>query len=101
MISCDENGGKMASSELVTLEEYDLLMADRPMKFSASQVGYSPKPKYKQVCDDCISFFRGKAARKNTCEIFRPDNEETVQPMGWCRFWSNNYRDFPLLDKED
>lgn len=86
----------------VTLNDYLEMMADRPVKFTAAEVGYSPKPKYKEVCDDCIHFFRGKTARRNVCEIMRPDSEtESVAPMGFCYVWSNDYRTFPLIDKPE
>lgn len=89
-------------SDLVTLDDYFAIMNDRPEKFSPEEVGYSPKPKYKETCDDCAAFFRGKVARRNVCEIMRPNSEtESVAPMGWCWFWHSNYIDFPLLDKPE
>ena len=87
---------------MLTLTEYHDLMSDRPDKASPDEVGYSPKPKYKETCDDCVHFFRGKVARRNTCEIMRPSSDtESVAPMGWCWFWSDNYTTFPLLDKPE
>lgn len=84
-----------------TLADYHQLMDDRPVKFTPEQVSYSPKPKYAQVCDDCVHFFRGKTAKRNVCEIMRPTSDtESVAPCGWCRFYTNDYRTFPLIDKE-
>lgn len=85
-----------------TLSDYHEVMEDRPMKFTPEQVGYSPKPKFKEVCDDCVHFFRGRAAKRNVCEIMRPHSEtESVAPCGYCRFWTNDYVTFPLADKEN
>lgn len=83
-----------------TLDDYHDLMEDRPIKFTAAQCGFSPKPKFKEVCDDCIHFFRGKVAHRNVCEIYRPEDDGSVAPMGWCRFWTDDYKAFPLIDKE-
>lgn len=89
-------------SDLLTFAEYQEMMNDRPVKATPAQVGYSTKPRFKEVCDDCVHFFRGKAARRNVCEIMRPDSEtESVAPMGWCWMWSSDYRTFPLLDKPE
>ena len=89
-------------SEMLTLDGYFALMEDRPEKATPVEVGYSPRPQFKEVCDDCVHFFRGKVAKRNTCEIMRPDSEtESVAPMGWCWFWSADYKTFPLLDKPE
>ena len=91
----------MASSDLITIEEYELLMQDRPVKFGPSDVGFSRKPKYSQTCDACVHWFKSPAAKRNTCEIMRPDDgDENVQPFNWCRYWTADYKTFPLLEKE-
>ena len=88
--------------DLATLADYFSIMSDRPDKFTPEQVGYSPRPKFKEVCDDCIHYFRGKVAKRNTCEIMRPTSDtESVAPMGWCWYWNADYKTFPLLDKPE
>lgn len=84
-----------------TLADYHQLMDDRPVKFTPEQVGYTPRPKFKETCDACVHWFKSPAAKRAVCEIMRPRSEsESVAPYGWCRFWTEDYRNFPLLDKE-
>lgn len=84
-----------------TMDDYFDTMNDRPLKLTPESVGYSPRPKYPETCIDCVHFFKSKVAHHNVCEVMRPRSEsESVSPVGWCRFFTANYRDFPLLDKE-
>lgn len=84
-----------------TLEQYHDLMEDRPRKFTPEQAGYETKPVDKHVCRACVHFFRSEAAKRTTCEIMRPENDsENVMPHGWCRFWTGDYKTFPLLHED-
>ena len=42
---------------LVTELEYEALLADRPRKFNAEQVGFQPESDSSEVCASCIHYF--------------------------------------------
>ena len=83
---------------MITLDDYHELMADRPEKFTQDEVGYSATPRYDQVCGECVHYFRNPATRHTTCEIMRPSSDtENVSHVGWCYYWTGDYKTFPLL----
>lgn len=94
-----ETEGKRA-----TLDDYFAIMDDRPTKLTSDQCMYSPSPKYKQTCDDCLHLYRSKISKRIVCEVFRPTDDNNVSPAGFCAFWTDDWRTFPLLhiltDKE-
>ena len=84
-----------------TREDYESLFADceRPHKFSAYEVGYTPVAAHDQRCAECMHYFVNPLRIKTrlVCEIMRPPGEAPVSPMGTCRFW-NQGKGFPLLN---
>ena len=82
---------------MVTLAQYRALLKDRPEKFSQADVFYR-RGEGKERCRGCIHFFT--SIRRQTCEIFRPCNDESVKPEWVCDFWTKNGSDFPLLERK-
>ena len=80
-----------------TKAEYLKLIADRPPKFDARQVGYGPS-KGGPSCSTCRHFFVSKVARRRVCEIFRPDHDSSVDPDYTCKFHTKDGVSFPLLN---
>jgi hypothetical protein len=83
----------------VTLSLYSRLVNDRPFKLDEDEVSYR-KSDREEVCHTCIHFFTRVADSFHTCEIFRPQNDESVRPDWVCDFWSEDGKKFPILDKE-
>jgi hypothetical protein len=84
----------------VSFQEYEELLADRPQKLTAEQVNYR-KAEGEEKCRICIHFFtQGGGERRNTCEIFRPENEH-VDSEFVCDFVTSDGKKYPLLDKEE
>ncbi len=84
---------------LITITEYEKLVADRPQKFSAEQVGYkdhTPRGQ-NEICSSCLHFYRGEVAERTVCEIFRPEGGKDVEALGFCLFWTLEGKRFPLL----
>lgn len=75
---------------------YDRLMQDRPFKFSGIEVDYRDAEDEKH-CGDCVHFYERKIDSHHTCEIFRPDDDESVDPAYVCDFFSADGGIFPLL----
>ena len=88
----------------VTKAKYDDLMADRPRKFDADQVGYRKAPRgSEQRCENCMHFYTRKVDGLTTCEIFRNDDtdEAGVNPKYLCDWWSRDGTDHPLSGTDE
>lgn len=84
----------------VSKDLYERMIADRPLKFSAKEVNYrdSVEESEEAYCHSCVHFFTRKIDGHNTCEIFRPKDDESVDPNYVCDFFSPDGEEFPLLD---
>lgn len=92
--------GRVADNGRATFREYTKMIADRPPKFSADQVGYrkatSEEANDWKECEDCQHFYRSDAAERNVCEIFRPDGDENVDRHFVCDWFTDDGVRFPL-----
>jgi hypothetical protein len=89
---------------MVTLDEYREIVADRPEKFSAEEVGYEEAPEGSALrCAACLHYFRRAIDGFTTCEIFRSEETDTegVKPDWRCRFYTVDGQVFPLLEEKD
>jgi hypothetical protein len=77
---------------------YDRMIADRPLKFDADEVAYR-EAEGESSCSQCVHFFTREADKHHTCEIFRPDEDKSVNPNFVCDFFSKDGEEFPLLDE--
>jgi hypothetical protein len=41
------------------------------------------------VCGNCAHFFKRVIDRFTTCEIFRPSDDDSVDPSYVCNFWTD------------
>jgi hypothetical protein len=79
-----------------TFKEYLALCEDRPEKFSAEEVNYRKCEDVGNECEHCFRFYQQVAGEKRTtCEIFRPDGEESVEPEYVCDFFSRDGSEYP------
>ena len=85
---------------LVTELEYEALLADRPRKFNAEQVGFQPESDSSEVCCSCMHYFVNPCRETKVCEIVRLDNEIEIPPLAKCQFWTADGFDHPLLEEE-
>jgi hypothetical protein len=79
--------------------DYDELMADRPRKFTADEVGYRKAPRGSEYrCGNCFHFYARQIDGRTVCEIFRsPETDEDgVDPRYFCTWWNSNGIDHPL-----
>lgn len=72
----------------VSKESYLRLMENRPYKFDEDEVDYR-EGEGDELCKTCIHFFTREADEFHTCEIFRPKDDESVDPEYVCDFWSD------------
>ena len=87
---------------MVTLKEYQDLVADRPAKFTREQVGYRKAEEGEPECEECLHFFERRLDKFAVCEIFR-DNEidrDGINPKWTCTFHTVDGEKFPLLEKK-
>ncbi len=87
-------------SELVTLAQYDALMADRPEKFTPEEVGYQAAPAGSALrCAACFHYYRRAIDGLATCEIMRSDetDSEGVRPDWRCQFQTLDGDVHPLI----
>ena len=84
---------------------YDRMISDRPLKFDAEEVNYTEAVNYSTYsflqnddpcCKKCIHFFTREVDGHHTCEIFRPDEDASVEPEYVCDFFSSDGSEFPL-----
>jgi hypothetical protein len=81
----------------VTKSLYDRMIADRPLKFDADEVNYREADS-ESSCGKCIHLFSRIVDSHNTCEIFRPADDASVDKNFVCDFFSKDGEEFPLLD---
>lgn len=88
----------------ITKTDYDDMVADRPEKFTAEQVGYRKAPRGSEYrCENCLHFYTRQVDRFGVCEIFRSlqTDEEGVDPKYLCDWWTSDRDTHPLVRKED
>lgn len=86
-----------------TMEEVDRLMDDRPEKLGTAQSGFQrgagkDKP---HACGGCWHFYASSVARHSVCELVRPDDEDQVYPVDWCRFYTADGETYPDYKQEE
>lgn len=79
---------------IVSKELYDRLMENRPFKLSASEVNYGESDSDNR-CDNCVHFYTRVVDDFHTCEIFRPSDDETVEPSYVCDYWNDGTNSEP------
>jgi hypothetical protein len=84
----------------ITLAEVRELMKDRPKKFGEAESGFEKKGTGEEKCAECVHFFTGKKAEKNTCELVRPLDDSSIPPEAWCAAFSENGTDYPNLKEK-
>ena len=92
------------SSSPITKADYDEMMADRPEKFSAEEVGYRKAPRGSEYrCENCLHFYSRQVDGFGVCEIFRSPQTDIsgVDPKWLCDWWTKDGEDHPLVRKED
>lgn len=82
----------MPSAEM---EDYYLLIADRPRKFTVRASSYHKAKENEFMCADCIHLFTNDLDKYSVCEIVRPP-EDRIEPTWTCKFQTRNGKDFPL-----
>lgn len=88
---------------LVTLDAYKRLVANRPYKFSADEVGYR-KSTGSEECANCFHLYKREWDKYGVCEIFRDgegDKEEPIKDDWVCSFHTIDGEEFPLLTSRD
>lgn len=88
--------------DLKTLEEYRELVEDRPLKWTAEDVGYRRAESGEPACKRCKHFFERRLDKFGVCEIFRSEDtdEEGVDPNWTCSFNTLDMKKFPLLEEK-
>ena len=89
-------------ADLVSIEKYAALVADRPDKFTPEEVGYQASPAGSAIrCSTCIHYYHRAIDGLATCEIMRSDetDEEGVRPDWRCQFQTFDGDTHPLLEE--
>lgn len=89
---------------MVDLDTYLEVIADRPKKLNAQQVGYERAPNGSAFrCSGCLHYFRRAIDNFAVCEIFRDDETDRngVQPDWRCRFWTVDLDVYPLQPEDE
>jgi hypothetical protein len=82
-----------------TFAEYQAMVADRPEKFGAEEVNFRKCEDIGNECEHCAHFYQQVAGdKRTTCEIFRPDGDESVDPEGVCDFMTRDFEEFPYQE---
>jgi hypothetical protein len=88
---------------MVTVEEVEAVLADRPYKLSAKDVGYQVAPEGSAMrCAACHHLYRRATDGFGVCELFRDDatDAEGIDPGFRCYFWSADGTVRPLIEEE-
>jgi hypothetical protein len=82
-----------------TFAEYQAMMADRPEKFGSEEVNYRKCEDVGNECEHCAHYYQQVAGDKRaTCEIFRPDGDESVEAEWVCDFFSRDLVEYPYQE---
>jgi hypothetical protein len=87
---------------MVDINVYLKVLADRPKKLNADEVGYQRAPAGSAIrCNNCIHFFRRAVDNFTVCEIFRDEETDTygVRPDWRCQFQTVDLNVYPLLEE--
>lgn len=84
----------------VTKSLYDRVIADRPFKLNVEEVNYREAEGPEQ-CKNCVHLFERAVDQFRTCEIFRPDDESSIEMEYTCSFHTTDNETFPLLKDND
>lgn len=88
---------------MVSLEQYDQLVADRPIKYSPEEVGYQAAPEGSAIrCAGCFHFYQRATDHFGVCEIMRSEETDTegVRPDWRCQFQTVDGEVHPLLEED-
>lgn len=85
----------------VGLDTYREIIADRPHKLTAEQVGYRKADVGEPQCKGCKHFFERRLDKFGVCEIFRSEqtDEDGINPNWTCQFQTVDMEKFPLLEE--
>jgi hypothetical protein len=89
---------------MVGLEKYYEIIAERPRKLNAAQVGYAATPDGSVMrCAACLHFYRRAIDGFGTCEIFRDEETDVVGilPNWRCSFWTVDGDVFPFQPEDE
>jgi hypothetical protein len=89
---------------LVTINRYEELLDDRPVKFTEEEVGYGPAPEGSGfTCNSCRHYYRRGVDGFTVCEIMRSERTdvEGVLPDWRCIFQNTDGSVFHFLPSED
>lgn len=92
-----------AGRKMVSLEQVEDLIAERPRKFSAEDVRYEKAPEGSAIrCASCLKYFKRAVDNFGTCEIFRDEeaDRDGVLPDWRCAFWSADGNVYPLVEEK-
>ena len=87
---------------MLTLAEYETIVADRPRKATAEEVEYRVAEAGSPYrCSGCHHYYRRATDGFAVCEIFRSEetDEMGVKPDWRCRFQTVDGDVFPLLEE--
>lgn len=86
---------------MISKEEYEALLEDRPRKFGPEEVGFVETPDDVQaVCCACIHWFSNPARMNTVCEIMRLEPERDVPPLARCLWWTPDGKWYPLQEAQ-
>ena len=80
----------------VSKDAYERLLDNRPFKFSGEEVSYRVGDK-ERSCAKCVHLFTRGVDGFHTCEVFRPDDDESVIANYVCDFFTDDNEEHPLL----
>lgn len=93
--------GRGASNGRVSFADYEKMLADRPEKFTAEQVGYRKADEVGKQCGQCIHLYKEVVGDQRTvCEILRLDPEDSINPEFVCMFTSRDGVEYPYVKKD-
>lgn len=83
-----------------TKADYFALYDERPVKFTAEDVRFTPQTIDSMPCCSCINWFYSPAMEHSVCQVFRPEGkDENVPSIASCMFWTRDNESFPKLEE--
>lgn len=91
--------GRM-KGKFATFEDYKRFFdTEHLRKFSPAEVGFQNPSAVQHFCRDCYHWFVNQVSGWTPCEIMTLGQKKAVPSSGVCRFWTNNGKTYPLVDR--
>jgi hypothetical protein len=80
----------------INFDEYEKMLADRPVKFTPEDVDYRDAEFIQYRCERCSHYFERVRDRFGVCEIVRLKTDDPIDPDYVCDYFNTDGESYPF-----